>query len=130
MLRHADADTLSGGPNHAAGEHQLQGRDVVQQDRPRNRQFDIQAGRQFAIGFQQKAAARYINGDASSGIQYTAAADEFPTHIERNIIAPVRSPFAADLVAFVPFRLACPEWVHSFSSYLVRETSSVCGPRN
>lgn len=52
MLRHADADALAGGADHTAGNHQLKRRYIMQEDRPGNRKFDIEAGRQLPVGLE------------------------------------------------------------------------------
>src|SRR6185437_473471 len=75
-------------------DHQLEGRRLVEEHWPGNRQLDVEAGMQGPLGFEADAAARKIDGAACARVEDTLAADELPFQIKLNQIAVVAAAVA------------------------------------
>lgn len=106
VLHHLDGGAGAGGAHDAAGNHQLEGGRVVQEHRPGDGEFDIEADGQGAAGIEEDAGAREIDAGAGSTVEKAPAADQFPAQLQLQIVAAIDAAITSD--SFNCFELFVP----------------------
>src|SRR5439155_271724 len=87
VLKGDDADVIAANPLDSSGYLQLQRGSAVQQDRPRDREFDLLAWSELIPGVKADSAARQVQRPAVTNREYLLAADQSPAHVQLDLVA-------------------------------------------